>query len=120
VLQLIRLSDPRPAYCSACHNAPEGRYVDFDAAHDGGSFLQENGVVYLEGSDDLHICEGCMRRGAEELALKPDVQQRQLREIRRLEAAAEHWKEYARSLEATLEERPERAPRQVRRPKAAV
>lgn len=112
---MIRLSDPKPAYCSACHNTPAGRFVDFDAAHDGGAFVDRDTQAYIEGSDDLHICESCMRRGLETLDLKPELHQNQLREIARLELAVEHWRDYARNLEATLEDRPERAPRQRRK-----
>jgi hypothetical protein len=112
---VIKLSDPLPAYCSACHNMPaDSRFVDFDAAHDAGSFVDRN-LAYVAGSDDLHICEACLRAGMEVLALKPEVSSNQLREIRRLQAAVEHWREYAQTLEATLQDRPEPAPRQRRK-----
>jgi hypothetical protein len=108
---VIRLSDPKPAYCSACHNAPAGKYVDFDAAHDGGDFTTQD-LVWHAGSDDLHLCAACLKRATEVLGFKPELNQRQLREIRRLEVENEHWRDYARTLEATLQERPEPAPRQ--------
>jgi hypothetical protein len=94
----------------------ETRFVDFDAAHDGGTFINDQ-VGFVAGSDDLHICEQCMRAGMEALALKPEVSTNQLREIARLEAAVSHWQEYAKRLEATLEDRPEPAPRAPRRRK---
>src|ERR1035437_2594230 len=56
----VRLSDPRPAYCSACHNStPSGRYVDFDAAFDAGAFIGRGDQVLVEGSADLHMGAAC-------------------------------------------------------------
>jgi hypothetical protein len=108
----IRLSDPKPAYCSACFRAgQEGiRFVDFDAALDSGCFVSELGV-YQTGSDDLHLCEACVKSAAETLGLKAELHARQLREIRRLEIENEHWKSYAKRIEATVKARPEKAGR---------
>ena len=111
----VRISDPRPAFCSACHNAPPGRFVDFDAAFDSGAFVDRETQAYIEGSDDLHLCEPCVKLATEVLGLKAELNARQLREIRRLEAASDHWREYAKRLEATLQERPDPAPRAVRK-----
>lgn len=114
---MIRLSDPQPAYCSACHNQPGGRFVDFDAAHDGGQWelTHPNGATFFEGSEDLHICEACLKVAMDVLAYKPALAARQLAEIRRLTIAAEHWQDYAKTLEATLADRPEPAPRAMGR-----
>jgi hypothetical protein len=107
----VRLSDPRPAYCSACHNStPSGRYVDFDAAFDAGAFIGREDQVLVEGSDDLHICEACMQLGMEILGVKPQLHASQRGEIKRLEQQVEHWRTYSRRLEATLQERPDRPP----------
>ena len=104
----IRVSDPKPAFCSGCHQAAQESvtFIDFDAAHDGGVFINDQGAV-LTGADDLHLCEHCVRGATEALGTKPELHQRQLREIRKLELEAEHWRDYARKLERTLEERPE-------------
>jgi len=102
----IRLSDPPPAFCSACHNTPGGRYVDFDAAHDSGAFVDRDTQAYVEGSDDLHVCETCLKAAVEVLGLKAELHGRQLREIKRLEVMVDHWRDYSRRLEATLKERP--------------
>ncbi len=112
---MIRLSDPKPAYCSGCHNTPDARYVDFDAQHDGGSYVGRVDGEYLAGSEDLHLCETCLQKACEELALKPAQAQAQAREIRRLNAAVEHWKSYSRNLEQAMSQRPEPPPREIRR-----
>lgn len=107
----VRLAEPRPAYCSSCHNTPpNARYVDFDAAHDAGAFVDRETQTYIEGSDDLTICERCLKLAIEVLGEKPELHTRQLREIRRLEIAVEHWRDYAGNLERTLAERPEPVP----------
>lgn len=107
----VRISSPRPAHCSACfRGAEEGvRFVDFDAGIDRGQrVVERDGVVWeRESIDDLHVCESCVREATEVLALKPQVSANQLREIRRLELAVEHWQAYAKRLEATLKDRPE-------------
>lgn len=117
----VRISDPAPAFCSACHNTPAGsRYVDFDAAHDAGAFVNRDTQAYIEGSDDLHLCERCLKLATEVLGEKPELHARQAREIRRLELAVEHWRDYSQSLEQTLEQRPEPAPRRGRPRKVAA
>lgn len=115
----VRISDPRPAYCSACHNSPDVKFVDFDAAHDAGAFVNRETQAYIEGSDDLHLCANCLRDASEVLALKPVIHARQAREIARLTTAVDHWRDYAHGLEATLQERPDPAPRATRRKVAA-
>lgn len=106
----LRISDPKPSRCAACfQGAREGvRFVDFDAAIDRGTFVNEQNAV-LDGIDDLHLCEACVRSATEVLALKPAVQAGQAREIRRLELSVERWQQYARDLEATLKGRPDPA-----------
>lgn len=73
----IRLADERPPYCASCHNPQVGqRFVSFDAAYDGPAFAQ--GVNGLETdvvgggpitSDDLAICEDCIRLAAAQVGL---------------------------------------------------
>jgi hypothetical protein len=108
----VRISDPKPAYCSACFRAADdtSRFLDFDAALDTGCFVDGLGV-YQSGSDDLHLCEECVRVAAQTLGLKPDLHARQMREIKRLEIANEHWKDYAKRMEALVQERPEKVGR---------
>lgn len=112
----LKISDPRPSHCSACFRGADATitFVDFDAAADRGLLTNEQGWV-LDSLDDLHLCEPCVRAGAELLALKPEVQTAQAREIRRLETAVEHWQKYAMDLEATVAERPDE--QQARRPR---
>lgn len=114
----MRISDPQPDYCSACHNTtPEGRYVDMEAMHDGGSYV-DGDVTYIAGADSLHVCEACVRDAMEVLALRPEREQAQTREIKRLEIERDHWKQSAKRMEGYLQERPEGAPRQPRRRRA--
>lgn len=103
----VRLSDPKPAYCAACWCAAQEtvRFVDFDAAVDRGTRTNSEGWV-LDGIDDLHLCEDCVRAGAQALELKPDLHTRQNREIARLERERDHWKDYAKRIEATMQDRP--------------
>ena len=115
----VRISDPVPAACSCCfQGAREGvRFLDFNAALDRGQFVREvdGAVLVRDVMDDLHLCEACVREAAEVLALKPQLDANQRREIRRLELESEHWRDYAKRLEATLQERPDLAPRAPRK-----
>jgi predicted Fe-S protein YdhL (DUF1289 family) len=108
----LRLSDPKPGFCSACWTAAgeDVRFVDFDCLLDRGVHVQEGTMAVLDAMDSLHLCESCVRQAAEVLAYKPVEAQRRLREIRRLEIENEHWRDYAKNLERTLRERPEPAP----------
>jgi len=101
------MSDPLPSHCAACFDgAREGlRFVDLDAAIDRGVLASEQGWV-LAGIDDLHLCENCVRGAAEVLALKPQLVSEMRLQIRKLEADAERWRDYARELERSLERRP--------------
>lgn len=113
----IRLSDPRPAFCSACLNHPDERYVDFDAAFDAGAFVDRETQAYVEGSDDLHLCESCLKRACEELGVKPELHAAQRREIQKLQLERDHWLEKYRALvkaqEAGIPEVAARAKRKV-------
>lgn len=106
----VQLSDPQPAFCSMCARGADGSFRMFDcqAAFDAGAFQDEN-LSWVHGSDDLHICEACVRELCEAAGLKPEQSRRQLNEIRRLEILAERWEAYAKRLEATLQDRPEPA-----------
>jgi hypothetical protein len=98
----IRISDPRPPYCSACHNAPvDSRYIDFDAVHDGGSFVGVEGQ-YLSGSEDLHVCESCIREACEALGFKPELQRRQFVEIQKQDIRIEALRDQNLKLKAAL------------------
>lgn len=107
----LKISDPKPDRCAACFKGADADtvFVDFDAAIDRGTFVNEQGAV-LEGIDDLHLCEACVRAAAEEIGFKPQLHSRQLREIRRLELKVEHQQDYIRKLEAALLDRPELEP----------
>lgn len=104
----VRLSDPQPAFCSMCARGADGSFRMFDctAAFDAGVFQDEN-LSWVHGSDDLHLCEACVRELCEVAGMKPETNRRQLNEIRRLEVENAHWRAYAQKLEATLQERPE-------------
>lgn len=119
----MRLADPRPAYCSVCFagSGPEVRIVDFEVAHEGPVVLDENGAPMVAPggvtvtTDDLYICEPCLKSACELLGLKPALHGRQLREIRRLEIETQHWRETAKRAESYLQARPEPAPSAPRR-----
>lgn len=54
----MRLSDPQPAYCAGCFQAPQGkRCVDFEAAYDGPVIPGTPEPVPV---DDLVLCEDCL------------------------------------------------------------
>lgn len=113
----LRLSDPKPAHCSACwaSSGPDVRFVDFDCLLDRGVIVEEGSMAVLDAMDALHLCEACVRQAAEVLAYQPVQAQNRLREIRRLELDLEHWRRYAQRLEGTLQERPEPPPSARRR-----
>ena len=100
----VKISDPKPAFCSGCLRGADEtiRFVDFDAAFDAGAFVDRTTQAYVEGSDDLHLCENCVREAVERLDLKAELHQNQLREIRRLEIENEHWRDTARRAQAEL------------------
>lgn len=112
----VCLSDPRPAYCSACHNSPDSRFVDFEAAFDAGAVVDNESQAVIAGSDDLHLCEACVRDAMEKLELKPELHARQLNEIRRLEIAVEYWRDKAQSTASLLDRTVREAPKDVPQP----
>jgi hypothetical protein len=113
----IRVADPQPARCSGCLQSAgtDVRFVDYQAAIDRGAIVEEGSMAVLESIDELYLCDSCVRQGAEALAFKPVEHRRLLTELRRTELERDHWKAYAGRLEATLQERPEAAPRARRR-----
>lgn len=88
----VRISDPRPALCSACFAGASGdtRFVDMDAASDRGTLMSGDHIVGTV--DDIHLCEACVRAAAEALGLKPELHRKQMRTIRQLELRVEHWR----------------------------
>ena len=102
----VRISDPRPALCSACfQGAGEGtRFVDMDAAADRGTVMHGDHIVGTV--DDIHLCEACVRAAAEAIGFKPELHRRQVQRIRQLELQVEHWRSYARRVEDVIKDRP--------------
>lgn len=91
----LRPSDPKPAHCSGClcSSGPDVTFIDFDAMVDRGSFVDPNGAMHVvDGMEELHLCEACVRQAAEVLAYKPELHRRQLTEIKRLEVERDHWR----------------------------
>lgn len=109
----VRVSDPKPSHCSMCFRGPDENTTFYDcmAAFDAGTVIDRHTQAFVSGSDDLHICEGCVRELTEAAAFKPVQHQNLLRELDRLRNENSHWRSYAKRLEATLQERPEPAPR---------
>ena len=56
----------KPIFCSACFNSQPVRHIDFDAACDRGYGKAEATQVAM---DDLVLCEGCVKEGAEILGM---------------------------------------------------
>lgn len=116
-------------FCSCCFAAkPEEECVDFEVDFDGAPVLdRESGSIavlpwtgMLACHDDLYLCRSCVREACELLALRPELQSRLSNENRRLELERDHWKSYAKRIEATVEDRPEAAPRARRTRKVKV
>jgi hypothetical protein len=111
------------------------RFVDFEVAFDGAPVLDRETLTIAvlpwtgdqPSHDDLYLCEDCVKKACELLGAKPELSQRQLREIRRLELTVEHLKDKCRrlqdalgsELDAVLGERSEPRARS-RRPKVAA
>ena len=115
----MKIADPKPAYCSACHSSsPELRYVDFECAYDGGSM--PGGLDGYPGAviDDLVLCEACVRTAAKTVAVDPLEDENRRREIEVLKKEASDWKAYARQMEVTLPMRPGRPLKQAERVEA--
>ena len=105
----MRIAANKPGFCSVCYGAhPDRRYVDCEADYDGAPVLDRetrtiailpwNGE--LAAHDNIAICENCVRQMAELIAFKPELHQRQLREIRKLEIQVEHWRDTAKRFKA--------------------
>lgn len=90
----VRVSDPKPDHCSMCFCGPSENVVFFDcgAAFDAGAVINQESQAYVSGSDDLHLCESCVRELTETAGFKPELHGRQLREIRRLELQRDYWR----------------------------
>ena len=115
----MRIADPRPGFCSSCYGAvPERRFVDFESAFDGAPvFDKDSGTIAilpwthdLSVHDDLYLCEKCVQEAAELLDVKPQQRADMFNRARAAELDRDHWRDYARRLEATLQQRPEAAP----------
>jgi hypothetical protein len=93
----LRVSDPKPAFCSGCHKGAteKVRFVDFQAAHDSGMVeeIRDGLVIRRMPGDDLHLCESCVRQAAEALGFKPELHASQVRMIKRLELERDHFKD---------------------------
>lgn len=90
----MRLANPKPGFCSCCFAAsPELRFIDCEADYDGAPVLDPETQTIavlpwtgdLGGHDQLMLCETCVKKAAELVEFKPELHQRQLREIRKLE-----------------------------------
>lgn len=106
----VKLSDPKPARCAACFAGADAdtRFVNYDALIDRGTFVSPDGAgAVLDSIDDLHLCEACVRAGAEVLDVRPQHAALLLAEARDANRRADHWEEYAKQLEAALGGRPE-------------
>ena len=93
-----RISDPMPARCSRCLRSAgdDIRFVDFRSAFDAGSIVEPGSMMIRASLDELHLCEPCVKEGAEVLGYKPELHVKQLREVRKLELERDHWRETAR------------------------
>jgi hypothetical protein len=101
----MRLAEPAPAACSACHlSQPNLRHVDFQAAYDGPMF--PGGVAGADGEitdavpvsiDDLIICERCLCAAAAHVGLSDPGEM--LAELEQLHAANQTIAEKVRGLE---------------------
>lgn len=99
----------RITFCSACGNQQSVRHVDFDAACDRGYGKAEAVEVSL---DDLILCEGCVRRGAEVLGIEDSTLLKAENEDlkRKLDVQGKRRKQaerYASTMEEALQHRPE-------------
>jgi hypothetical protein len=99
----VRIADPAPPYCSACHKgaSAEVRFVDFQAALDSGVFVNEDGAT-LVGCDDLFLCEGCVREAAEAVGFKPQAMAALYAELKQKDELVERQARYIRSLNEAL------------------
>lgn len=97
--------------CSACSGQySEQRYIDFDAAHDGGFYGGEAQIV----KDDLALCESCVKAAASQLGMTDDGDLKgELEHLREQLANSERERrkveEYADRIEDAFEHRPKGA-----------
>lgn len=122
----MRLADPRPALCTLCCNTGHEttKFVDTGAFREG-PLLRDSatGEIAVDPSgaqitlDDVYVCDACVRWMAKLIGEDEFAEEirSQFLETRRLQLAVEHWRDYAKRLEATLQDRPEPAPRQRRK-----
>lgn len=105
----VKLSDPKPARCAGCWTSADVnlRFVDFDAAVDRGSFMDENAGAVIDSIDELHLCENCVREACEALDMRPQHVQLLLREAKDANRRADEWRAYALKVEEAQGERPE-------------
>lgn len=101
----FKISDPKPAYCSACGcgATAELTFFDLNAAFDAGAFVTEENLTYVQGSDDLHLCESCVQQLMELSGYRPSYHRKQIEENRFLRTQMEHWRDTARDLKRQLD-----------------
>lgn len=102
----LRLSDPKPAHCSAClcSSGEDVRFVDFDAMVDRGSFVDPDGAMHVTDSmEELHLCESCVRQAMEVLDFRPERHRKLLIEYEKERVEKDHWKGTARRLKRELD-----------------
>jgi hypothetical protein len=87
----FKISDPRPAYCSACGTgAVQGlTFYYLDADFDAGTFVTKDDLSFVAGSDELHLCEVCVRSLGELSAFAPQAENDLRAEIVRLRTQIE-------------------------------
>ena len=126
----IRIADPKPAFCAACLTSADAglRFVRFyDLDFDGPQSRDPISSAIIEQTTSVELCENCVRGGAEALEFKPDLHQRQYREVQRREITIEYWRDRCKRVEAERDRSDERIARleqdqglvQPRRRKAA-
>lgn len=100
----MRIADPRPDVCSVCRNTQQTdtRFFDLEANWDGRPLTREDGSVIYPGdgrpmgSEYIMLCEPCCRELLELVDFKPELHNRQLGEIRKLEQERNYWRDTAR------------------------
>lgn len=99
----MRIADPRPDVCSVCRNSQLGhRFFDLEANWDGNPPLREDGSMIIPGDgrpmghEYVMVCEPCAKELVELVDFKPELHTRQLKEIRKLEAERNYWRDTAR------------------------
>lgn len=100
----MRIADPKPPYCSTCFRAAgdDVTFVDLGAAYEGPTVTHPETGALIHVMEDIYVCRSCAQEICEVLDLRPELHIKQAREIRRLEVAAEHWEQRAKSLEKVI------------------